>query len=108
MSISRYTTPDLTLTIPDTTEPDLTEADNVYVTFEDAKKEVFTKTGDALIVEAHAVDVYLSQEETAFFRPGIITVTMNWTYHEGSRVKRAKAGPAKIEIKDNALKRVVE
>ena len=108
MSISRYTTPDLTLTIPNTTEPDLTEADNVYVTFADGTGEIFTKTGDALIVDEYAVDVYLSQEETASFRSGIITVTMNWTYHEGNRVKRAKAGPAKIEIKDNALKRVVE
>ena len=108
MSISRYTTPDLTLTIPNTTVPDLTEAENVYVTFADGNKEIYTKTGDDLIVTAYSVDVYLSQEETAAFRTGRITVTMNWTYHEGGRVKRAKAGPAKIEIEDNALKRVVE
>ena len=69
----RYTTPTFALTLPDTV--DLTEAENVYVTFaQPGGRVIYTKTGDALDVTAQEVDVYLSQEETAQFRSGAVDI----------------------------------
>ena len=48
------TTPTFVLTLPDTV--DLTEAQNVYVTFSQGSQNSITKSGDALVVSAHEVD----------------------------------------------------
>ena len=86
----RGTTPTFTLSLQDQTV-DLTQALNVYATFEQTRKNscppVFkiTKTGDALEISEHSVDVYFTQEESLQFVPGTIQIQLNWTYSEGER-----------------------
>ena len=102
-SMVRYTTPTFTLTLPDTV--DLTLASNVYVTF--AKTNigvVVTKTGDALEISAHQVDVYLNQEETGSFSTGAVKIQINWTYANG---ERACTDIATVDITPNLLDEVV-
>ena len=103
----RYTTPTFALTLPDTV--DLTEAENVYVTFANPVGGViFTRTDDALEITAHEVDVYLSQEETAQFTYGSVDIQLNWTYHEAGEVKRACSEIARVPVTQNLLAEVVE
>lgn len=79
----RGTTPTFVLTIDETV--DLTEASNVYVSFENDNVELVKKSGDSgVVVEAHQVSVYLTQEETLKFRKSM-EVQLNWTYANGSR-----------------------
>lgn len=79
----RGTTPTFVLTIDESV--DLTEAQNVYVSFENDSVELVKKSGDSgVVVEAHQVSVYLSQEETLQFKKNL-SVQINWTYANGSR-----------------------
>jgi len=94
MAIVRGTTPTFTLTFPDTV--DLTEADNVYVTFTSGDI-VMTKTGTDLDVTAHEISVYLTQEETFSFGIGNIEIQANWTVNNGNRIAS--------EIKNYAISR---
>ena len=82
MGVARGTTPTFKFTVPD--EIDLTQANNVYVTFY-YKGETLTKTGNALTVTAHEVDVFLTQQETLSFPVGNIEVQINWTTNGGMR-----------------------
>lgn len=98
----RYTTPTVTLTLPN--EVDLTTADNVYVTF--AKQDgVITKTGEDLTVSAHQVEVALTQRETATFKGARVAIQVNWTYSGG---QRACSNIAFAEVGENLLDKVVE
>lgn len=99
----RGTTPTFELRINDESV-DLTDADNVYVTFADNGWSL-TKTGEDLEVSANEVDVYLSQEETLSFPKGNIDVQINWTYDDG---KRACTTIAIIKVTKNLLERVLE
>ena len=100
----RYTTPTFTLTLPDSV--DLTMASNVYVTFAKANGGVvITKTGEALEVSEHQVDVYLNQEETGAFSMGIVKIQLNWTYANGDR---ACSDIATIDISPNLLDEVLQ
>ena len=74
MSIARGVTPTFVLTFEDV---DLTEADSVYVTFSFNGKTL-TKTGEALVVEAQQISVFLTQKETLRFPVGIIEIQTNW------------------------------
>ena len=78
----RGTTPTLTLTIPDSTDLDLTQVEAVYVTLHKLEKTV-TIRGDALTVEPHAVKLRLSQEESLSFFVGTVEVQLNWLYRAG-------------------------
>lgn len=82
MSIVRGTTPTFILQFPE--EVDLTSASNVYVTFCRYDKKV-TKDSDDLVVEAHSISVYLSQEETLMLGTGVVEIQANWTFGSGSR-----------------------
>lgn len=79
----RGTTPIFKLTLDDTTV-DLTEAANVYVSFNQPKYSI-VKTGEDLDISEHEVDVRLSQVETLGFSTGTINVQVNWVYSDGSR-----------------------
>lgn len=83
MAVVRCTTPTFTLTFPETV--DLTEADNVYVTFTSGSN-ILTKTGNALDVSAHEVSVYLTQAETFSFDTGVVEIQVNWTVNNGNRI----------------------
>lgn len=76
MSIPRGTTPTFTLSFPATT--DLTQADNVYVSFATANG-VITKTGASLEVRPSQIDVFLTQADTLTFPVGEIEIQANWT-----------------------------
>lgn len=99
------TTPTFTLTLPQ--EVDLTTAQNVYVTFEKGKKEL-RKTGNDLVVTAHQVEVYLSQEETLSFPSGDVALQLNWTYQDGGKIKRAASNIVSVSMKTNLEDRVLD
>ena len=99
----RGTTPTFELKINDE-NIDLTDADNVYVTFR-TKKGKQTYTGDALEVSAREVDVFLTQEQTLAFPTGTAEVQINWTYEDG---KRACTNIARIVISENLIEEVLQ
>lgn len=80
----RGTTPTFSLTIA-SDEIDLTFASNVYATFKQ-DKVCLTKTGEDIEVLAKRVDVYLTQAETLQFHAGTLSIQLNWTYTDGSRM----------------------
>ena len=83
MSVPRYTTPTFRLTF-DKEGLNLTDVDNVYVTFESNGSSI-TKTGEDLNVGEKTIEVTLSQEETAQFAVGYVQIQANW-YKAGLRV----------------------
>jgi len=103
MSVPQYTTPTFTLTFTEQSL-DLTQAQNVYVTFRSGMN-VITKSGGDLTVEQKRISVYLSQNETAKFHVGDLEIQANWTTGNGGRVASEKVH---YEITDQLLKRVVE
>ena len=74
-------TPTITIRVPATI--DLTEAGHHYVSFKQGR--TLLKITDGLEITAHAVSVYLTQEDTLRFDPGLMTMQLNWTYQGGQR-----------------------
>ena len=103
MSIPQFTTPTFSLTFSEQTL-DLTQATNVYVTFQSGDY-VLTKTGSDLEVQAKQIDVYLSQSETSRFKPCMVKIQANWTTSTGDR---AASNVVPYQISEQLLKRVVE
>ena len=102
MGVPQYTTPTFILTF-DEEGLDLTEAQNVYVTFTSGNTSI-TKTGEDLTVEAKAISVYLNQGETGRFRQGDVEIQANWTEANG---ERAASEIEYYQISGQLLKRVV-
>ena len=102
MSIPRGTTPTFTLTF-DKQGLDLTEAANVYVTFE-VNNYSLTKTGEDLTVEAKKIIVYLNQAETLRFTDKVVEIQANWTASDGSR---AASEVKTYDISKQLLRKVV-
>ena len=99
----RGTTPTFILTLPEDVNLDL--ARNVYVTVTDHKgKHKLTKT-DCLI-DGNEVRMTLSQEETLGLASAYIQI--NWTYLEGTAVKRAASEIVPIHFKRNLEEVVLE
>lgn len=104
MSVPQFTTPTFVLTFDDEEALDLTEANNVYVTFQ-AKTYLLTKTGDDLIVDAKSIGVKLSQNETSHMPIGDVEIQANWTTQNGDR---AASEVVTFRISKQLLQRVVE
>lgn len=104
----RGTTPALTLTIPNSGSLDLTQAEAVYVTLRKRERTI-TLTGDALIVEPHAVTFRLSQEDSLDLSTGEVEVQLNWTYRDAAdgTLCRAATQKAAIRIGDQLLTEVI-
>lgn len=102
MSVTIGTTPTFTLTFSGTI--DLTEAQNVYVTFVSGATRI-TKTGEDLTVQAKSIGVYLTQKETLSFSIGDVEIQANWTMANGSR---AASEIAKYPITKQLLKKVLQ
>lgn len=83
MAVVRGTTPTFTLTFP-AESVDLTEADEVYVTFTSGAN-IVTKSGNDLDVSAHEIGVYLSQTDTFKFSVGNVDIQANWMIN-GNRI----------------------
>lgn len=103
MSVARGTTPTYILTF-DEQSLDLTEANNVYVTFRKGAKAL-TKTGNDIEVSAKQVRVYLNQKETLSFSTGEVKVQVNWTTYGG---RRASSEVAEVNLSEQLLDKVVE
>lgn len=102
MSVPQYTTPTFTLTFSED-GLDLTEARNVYVTFQ-SYRNTLTKRGSDLNVEEKAISVFLSQEETGMFSCGDVKIQANWTTPGG---KRAASVIKTYAISEQLLKGVI-
>ena len=103
MSIARATTPTFTLTFTEE-ELDLTQAANVYVTFEQGKKSL-TKTGDDLTISSKQSEVYLNQSETLQFGVGLVKIQANWTLAGG---RRASSNVVGYHLTEQLLEEVVQ
>lgn len=88
-------------------EIDLTEAHNVYVSFEQGTVYIEKKTGDeGVTVEGYRVLVYLTQAETLQFTANKpIKCQINWTYPDGSR---AATNQKTISTGPNLITRVID
>ena len=103
MSVARGTTPTYILTFTEQLL-DLTEANNVYVTFRKGAK-VLTKTGNDIDVYPKRVEIYLNQKETLAFSQGEVKVQVNWTLAEG---RRAASVVKTIDLSEQLLEKVIE
>lgn len=104
MSLYTYTTPTLTLNFPE--DVDLTEGTNHVLTISNPITESVILEKTDLHVEAHQVDVFLTQEETAMMPKGNVVLQLNWLYTEGATQRRAVSKKAKVSW-DSNLKREV-
>lgn len=98
----RATTPTFTLTLPESSEVDLTEASKVYFAISQGstviKKEV-TPT------DAHTVEVSLTQTEALSLRDGkSADIQLNWLYSGGAR---AATYVAQVRVDKQLLKEVL-
>lgn len=100
------TTPTFVLELADH-EIDLSEAQNVYVSFEQGTVYLEKKNGDAgVTVDGYTVNVYLTQTESLMFvarRP--ITCQINWTYPDGSR---AATNQKTVSVGPNLINREID
>lgn len=103
MSVARGTTPTYVCTFIEQSL-DLTQANNVYVTFRKGAK-ILTKTGQDIEVAAKQVEIYLDQKETLMFSTGEVKVQVNWTLAGGMR---ACSEVATINLSEQLLEKVVE
>ena len=84
MSVPVGTTPTFVLTFGAQSGVDLTQAANVYVTFESGLNTI-TKTGTDLIIEEKSVSVTLTQEETLpMISP--VSIQVNWITQDNKRL----------------------
>ena len=79
----RGTTPTYIINLRDQTF-DLTQAENVYITFKGRINKI-RKSGTDITVNPHSLEVTLSQQDTLSFCPGDVTIMANWTYANGER-----------------------
>ena len=103
MSVARGTTPTYRLTFTEDSL-DLTEANNVYVTFRKGAK-IITKTGTDIEVAPKQIDIYLNQKETLLFSMGEVKVQVNWTFGGGNRFASVVRN---IELSEQLLEKVIE
>ena len=101
--VSKGTTPTFTLTFPNDSGVDLTQAAHVYVSFRGAK--VVEKEDTDLTISERSIDVYLPQAETIALSDGIVCIQVNWTYANGSR---AASEIVQYTFSNNLIGRVIE
>lgn len=83
--MTQGTTPTFTLTLPDDSGIDLTQAAHVYFTMSQGSA-IVEKSDSDLTVAALSVDVYLTQADTLRFQIySDAKIQLNWTYSDGSR-----------------------
>ena len=103
MGVPQFTTPTFTLTFSQD-GLDLTQAQNVYVTFRSGPS-VITKSGNDLTVGEKTIGVFLNQTDTGKFRIGNIEIQANWTTNGGGRFA---SETVQYPITEQLLKKVVE
>ena len=105
----RATTPTFTLTIKSETL-NLSEAENIYVSFAQGRGMYLEKTGsDIELTAPRTVAVWLSQEDSlSLNEKEPLEIQINWTYLDGnSNVRRAATKPKSVQVTKQLLKRVI-
>jgi hypothetical protein len=99
------TTPTFSLTF-DESAINFLDAHNVYVSMVSPDYEIVKRNGDeGVVVEAHQIDIFLTQEETLAFGTGATAIQVNWTYVDGTR---AASNIVRYRFGQNLLDKVVE
>ena len=101
MGVPRYTTPLFTLTFTEK-DLDLTQATDVFVTFNQAGK-IINVTGEDLTVTQKTISVSFTQEQTAGFCVGNVQIQANWLI--GS--KRAASEVVTYQFTEQLLQEVI-
>ena len=102
----KITTPTITFTFPP--DVDMTQAEDVFVTFSDLKSlKIIEKTGESLTVTSNTVEVLLTQEDTQRFPVGTVKVQINWTYIDEGITKRACTDVMAIVVRENLHPEVI-
>ena len=100
----RGTTPTITLKVKDASV-DLTELQEIYVTFSQSGRKITKKTGDAgFETESGCVHVTLTQAETLYFRPGTVDVQLRALTPTGNAVA---SNAVRAPVSDVLLKEVI-
>lgn len=103
----RATTPTFTLTVKDE-NADLTQAINVYATFEQNSTKI-TKTGNDLEVEEKVVKCWLTQQESLSLSTGSLDVQVNWTYYDANgNVRRGSTDTCSIVVTSQLLAQILD
>lgn len=102
MAVARGTTPTFELTFTDA-QLDLTQVENVYVTFQSGRNTL-TKKGEDLAVEEKKISVWLTQAETLAFANRVM-IQANWTMSGGMR---AASDIIVYDMAEQLLQEVVE
>lgn len=102
MGVPRYTTPVFTLTFTEK-DLDLTQASDVYVTFTQASTSI-TVGMENLEVAEKTISVSFTQEETARFCVGDVSIQANWMTGN----KRASSEVVTYEFTEQLLTRVIQ
>ena len=102
MAVARGTTPTFELTFTDA-QLDLTQMENVYVTFQSGRNTL-TKKGEDLTVEEKKISVWLTQAETLAFASRVM-IQANWTMAGGMR---AASDIIVYDMAEQLLQEVVE
>ena len=80
----RATTPTFTLTLPESSEADLTEASKVFFTISQGSTAI---TKQVTPTDAHTVEVFLTQAESLSLRDGkSAELQLNWLTPSGDRI----------------------
>lgn len=102
------TTPTFTFT-PKSTTLDLTEARNIYVTFEQGTHKITKRGNDVELTPPRTVGVWLTQEESLSLVVGKMKVQLNWTYIDADgNIRRAATRKKEIQVDEQLLKEVIE
>lgn len=107
MSVPRFTTPTFVLNFSAVQNLDLTEATNVYVTFNSGRNNVLTKTSEDLTINEKSISVYLTQVETGIMS-GDVEIQANWTMVTGNRVDRVASEVVTVKMSKQLLQKVIE
>lgn len=96
------TTPTFTLTLPDSSETDLTEVSKVFFAISQGS---YTLKKQVQPTDAHTVEVYLNQSETLNLKDGKpADIQLNWIYADGKRnATKVKSVPVDKQLLKEVL-----
>ena len=107
-AFAKASTPTFTFSIKDPSV-DLTEALNVYVTFEQGASLKITKTGNDIEYTERTVKCWLTQTESLSLSTGSLYVQINWTYEDAAgNIKRGSTDTGMISVTTQLLNELLD
>ena len=102
-----YSTPTLTLNFK---AVDISAGYDHYVTFSRplSEKKILELHGESLVVTEHAIECFLSQEETALMPKGKVLIQVNYLYNDGHNIRRIPSVKKEIMWDTNLKDEVIE